>query len=239
MSDEDLAKAVLAALERDPRINLHRSQLRTDARGGAVVIEGEVAELAEKRLAVRLAGDVNGVRRVVDRIRVHAAEPMSDAQLGDHLRRALLSEDALVQHVLRQVEDSGRTQTLREPGDAAGEIVFRVEDGSIHLRGKVWSHSHRRLAEALAWWIPGTLDVANELEVTPQEADTDADLADAVRLILEKDHLLSSDQLTIRAENARVVLGGAIANPEQKRLAEHDAWCVAGVREVDNRIVTP
>lgn len=239
MPERDLAREVMAALERDPRVNLHAGQLQAEARGDAITLEGEVGEIAAKRLAAQVAAAVEGVRTVVDRVRVRAAEPMSDAQLRDHMRRALLSEDALVQHTLRHVEASGETRTLRDPGEPAGEIVFSVEDGTIELRGRVWSLSHRRLVEALAWWIPGTLNVANQLEVVPEEADSDAELADAVRLVLEKDHLLTADQLTVRAEDAQVVLSGAIPNPEQRRLAEHDAWCVAGVRGVDNRLVTP
>lgn len=72
-----------------------------------------------------------------------------------------------------------------------------------------------------------------------EQRDTANEVADAVRLALEKDWLLSSDQIEVRAEEARIVLAGTVPTDEQKTLAEKDAWCVPGVRAIDNQMMIP
>ena len=71
MNPRDLTtRKVHAALEREPRINIHRHPIRIDAKDGAVTLEGEVADIAAKKLALEAAAKADGVKGVVDRLRV-------------------------------------------------------------------------------------------------------------------------------------------------------------------------
>ena len=50
---------VHAALEREPRINIHRHPIHIAAADGTVTLEGEVADVAAKRLASWAAKDAD------------------------------------------------------------------------------------------------------------------------------------------------------------------------------------
>jgi osmotically-inducible protein OsmY len=78
--------------------------------------------------------------------------------------------------------------------------------------------------------------VINGIGVIPLEADSDFEIADAVRLVLEKDPFVNADQLRVGVRNAVVALDGVVPNDAERDMAEHDAWYVFGVEDVINRI---
>ncbi|HQY37834.1 MAG TPA: BON domain-containing protein, partial [Pseudomonadota bacterium] len=69
-AEEAIVKQVRAALECEPRVNLHRYPVRVDFEAGAVVLDGEVGSIAARKRALRLAAAIDGVRGVVDRLHV-------------------------------------------------------------------------------------------------------------------------------------------------------------------------
>ena len=179
-------RRVHAALEREPRINLHRYPIEISNADGVVVLEGELPDIDAKKLALDLAASVGGVNGVVDRLRVVPGERRGDGAVRDSLARLLL-EFAELRNCTIRSHESGKVEVLRAPVDAAGDIEFSVADGVITLEGYVISQSHRRFAGVLAWWTPGRRDVINALEVHPDEEDSDDDIADVLRLVLEAD----------------------------------------------------
>jgi osmotically-inducible protein OsmY len=56
MEKSEIVNKVRAALEYDPRVNLHRHLITIDYADGAVVLEGEVESIAAKKRALELAG---------------------------------------------------------------------------------------------------------------------------------------------------------------------------------------
>lgn len=234
----ELVRSVTAALEIDPRVNRHRLPLHVGAGDGALLIEGEVDDIVAKRVALRIARDLAGRDGVVDRLHLRPADPRPDGDMLDALTRSLLAAVDLRNCTLRR-RHRGTLETLREaPGDASsGELSFAVVDGVVELDGRVLSLSHRRIVEALAWWVPGCRDVVDRLHVEPPEQDGDTELADAVRLVLEMDpSLAEADQVGINVRLGVVSLHGVLREPAQKRRAEQDAWAVDGVNEVLNAI---
>ena len=115
-------------------------------------------------------------------------------------------------------------------------IDIEVVEGVVTLSGRVGSLTHRRLAEVLAWWTAGCELVENRLRVVPPEQENDGELTDAVRIVLEKDPLVQSSQISIDVQHGEVTLKGYVASEEERRLAVLDAWYVPGVREVVDRI---
>lgn len=191
MEKEAVRKQIHAALEREHRINLHRHPVRIDTAEGTVTLEGEVADVAAKKLALELAAAVPGVRGVVDRLRVIPGDRRGDGAIRDSLARMLLEAPELKRCALRI-----RGSVLREvERDADADIEISVTDGVILLEGSVISQSHLRFAGALAWWTPGRRDVINALEVRPAYEDRDDEVAEVMRLVLEADPELDSDQI--------------------------------------------
>jgi osmotically-inducible protein OsmY len=87
-----------------------------------------------------------------------------------------------------------------------------------------------------AWWVPGTRDVANVLAVEPTQEDSDLELAEGVRLALERDPIVDAARLKVAVHDATVHLGGTVAAREERDAAESDAWYVLGVADVRNEI---
>ena len=231
-----ILKAVQAAFEHEPRINLHQYPIRFALSNGDLIVDGQVATIAAKKLGLELAASVPGTTGIVDRLRVAAAQQMGDGALRDHVRDAFLQEPVLQTCTLRAwIKD--RLETYREvPEEPAGVITIEVEDGVVTLNGQVPSLSHKRLAGVLAWWVPGSRDVINGLDVVPYQDDNDAEITEALSLVLEKNPFLNAGQIQISTQNAVVTLEGLVASEQAKDMAEFDAWYVFGVDKVINNL---
>lgn len=236
MQSDAVRKQVHAALEREHRIDLHRHPVKIESADGTVTLEGEVADVAAKRLALQLAASVQGVSNVVDRLRVAPGERRGDGAVRDSAARLLLDQPELRGCSLN-VRTNEKVEVLRRVSeDPAGEIQLSVTDGVVVLEGHVISQSHRRFAGALAWWIPGRRDVINALEVRPAYEDRDDEVAEVMRLVLEADPEVDADQIRTNCNGKVVFLDGAVPNEQQKRRAELDAWSLLAIRGVVNRL---
>lgn len=231
-----LQASVMAAFENDPRINPHKDRIRIADLNGVLTLEGEVSEIATKRLAALRAESAPGVFKVENRLRVTPAEVRGDGAIRDSLLKFLLGEPVFRNCTIRVVE-KGETRTLQSiTGDSAGWLEVSAQDGTLSLVGEVISLSHMRMAELLAWWTPGCQDVINSIRVLPAEEDTDAEVSDALLLGLEKDPLIQADQTHVSTSDHVVTLDGYLRTEEERRMAERDAWYIPGVRDVVNRI---
>ena len=227
---------VHAALEREPRVNLHRHPIRIASADGTVTLEGEVADVAAKRLALELAASVNGVRTVVDRLRVFPGERRGDGAVRDSCARLLLDSPELKRCSFNMKANEKIAVLRRVERDADGDIELSVTDGVILLEGHVISQSRLRFAGALAWWTPGRRDVINALEVLPAYEDRDDEVAEVMRLVLEADPELDSDMIRTNCNDKVVTLDGSVPSEHQKRRAELDAWSLFAIRGVVNRL---
>jgi osmotically-inducible protein OsmY len=234
-----ILKSVRAMLEREPRINLHRWPVRLDMTDDQVVIlEGDVGNIAAKKLALEIAGATPEVRGVVDRLHVAPAEPRGDGAILDALTASLREARELKNCTLR-VMKKGQTLTVQEVRDdnASGDMLVSVENGVVTLDGWVISLSHKRMAGVLAWWVPGCRDVVDALEVLPPEQDNDDEVSDALSLVLEMDPMIPHpDQIRIHTQNYVVTLEGLVGTETEKSRAEQDAWCLFAVDKVINHL---
>jgi osmotically-inducible protein OsmY len=227
--------AVRKALLSEARIDLPHHPIHLALSAGDLLIEGEVADIAAKKLALERAAATADVRGIVDRLRVAPAERLGDGAVRDLVRDALLAEPALDRCSIR-VSVKGRWEPVRLPDGAAGAIDVTVADGVVTLDGSVTGLGLKRLAGVLAWWVPGSRDVVNGLGVTPPEDDNDDEISDAVRLALEKDPLVNPAQIRVSTRAASVLLEGQVPTESERRAAEFDAWYVFGVDKVVNQI---
>jgi osmotically-inducible protein OsmY len=238
---EAITRQIHGLLERERRVNLHRFPIQISNADGVAVLEGEVGDIAAKKLALELAGSVVGVRGVVDRLRVApGARPgegrRGDGEVRDSLARRFLEQPEFRNCTLR-IHTNERDVVMREGnGDSVGDIQVSVADGVIVLEGKVISQPHRLFAGVLAWWTPGRRDVINSLEVEPSYDERDDEVAEALRLVLDADPEIDAAQVRPMCEKWVVTLEGNVATEEQKRRAEMDAWYLSGVDRVINHL---
>ena len=233
----EIVREVHAALGRDQRLDLrgHPIVIQYEP-DGSLVLQGETESLAAKKIALELAASVGGLTGIVDRIRVAPRKPMGDGAIRDHIRAAMLQEGAFTRCEIQAVEESHGRAAAETGADRGDYITIAVADGVVTLDGQVESLSHKRLAELLAWWVPGTRDVVNGIEVKPYEDDSDDEIADAVTMALEKDRLVTHDSIGVSTRNSVVTLEGVVPNRYQAEMAEADAWYVFGVDGVINHL---
>ncbi len=229
-----ILEEVRRRLEAEPRVDVARHPVALSVADGVLTMEGELADLGAKKLALERAAAVAGVEHIVDRLRVAPAIAMGDAEIRDHVRDLLRAEPEL-QPLAREPPSPDAAPALR-PDVVVGTIGLSVADGVVTLDGIAPSLAHKRLAGALAWWVPGVRDVVNGLEVVPPEADDDGEISDAVRLVLETDPLVDATQLGVSTDRAVVTLTGVVRCDVERQAAERDAWCVFGVDGVNSEI---
>ena len=233
---ETLLTRIRAALERDVRVNMHQTPITVWAQKGQIVLDGMVGDIVAKRAAVNGTFKLTQGRwPVLDLLRVMPGKAMEDLSLRDEVAGMLTKEPVFADYTLTVAVDDEIT-TLHDSGRPACHIHIDIQNGVVTLVGQVESLSHRRLAEALTWWAAGCVSVNNLLTVVPAEEDTDDELTDAVRLLLEKDPLVHADQLRVGTAAGVVELSGSVASDQEKRLAVLDAWYIAGVWDVIDRI---
>jgi osmotically-inducible protein OsmY len=236
MSEPETVKQARAAIERLAGISHGRCRFDLSLRDGALHVGGEVEKPTDKRRVLHAVRQVPGIGRCTDELRVSASQPRGDGQIRDALAQALIDDTAMRSCNIR-VHNKGQVEdwlVVEERADCW--LIVRVEAGVIRLEGQVFSLSHKRLAEALAWWQPGVRDVINELEVFPPEEDNDDEITDALLQVLEKDPLVRADRIRVTTRNGVVTLEGYLPQQEEKDMAEADAWLLPGVEAVVNRI---
>jgi len=216
VTDSEILDHVHAVLTRDPRVR-DRSEggnITVFCRDGQIVLAGEVEELPAKMVSERLARAVNGVRCVVNNLRVKAIPSRTDAEIQAHLMDAFEQDHSLDERLLSPI----------------------VQDSVVTLTGTVDALAKKRLAGLLAWWIAGVRDVKNHLTVAPEEEDSDAEILDFVCIALEMDKLVDESRIGVKVKDGIVTLVGVAHNSQEVRLAEADAWAVHGVRDVVNKL---
>lgn len=102
-----------------------------------MVPEGEVEDIAAKKLALELAGALEGTRGVVDRLRIAPAERKGDGAIRDLLCELRLRQPDLRNCTIR-IRMKGGVEIVRDVrGEGSGEIEVAVDDGVITIEGAV------------------------------------------------------------------------------------------------------
>lgn len=237
MKPKGFTQRALGALRSEPRLGPHfrPTVLRLEP-DGALLVEGEVETVAQKRLALERLAALPDIDGIVDRLHVRPAARMSDDGIRDRLRKAFLQEPAFEGFRIVQQEQDAETQISAGAQPGVAEISFEVADGVVTLNGRLNSLTSKRLAGVISWWVPGTRDVINGLAVEPDEEDAPIRIEEAVRVSLEKDRLLDASQIKVGVRGRTVRLTGLVKSDAMRHAAEADAWYVFGVDDVINEI---
>ncbi len=237
-SINDIISYLMARLERDTRVNLHRSPITVSIENDQVYLEGQVNDIAEKRAAIDTVTRVLlklGRWRIVDLLHVKPTRHRENQELTQAVIATLSNESVFRDYSLLSKE-TDHISIHRDQGSGSTIIIVTIDNGCITLSGQVESLSHQRLAEVLMWWTEGVEFVDNQLQIIPPERDTDNEITDAIRCVLEKDPLVHAGQLLVGTAGGVVLLNGLVASEEEKKLAVRDAWYVPGVADVVDHI---
>lgn len=140
------------------------------------------------------------------------------------------SDSEIKQQVLRELKWDSRIGWSR--------IGAEVTEGVVTLTGFVSSYAQKLAAQEAAHRISGVLDVANDVEVRPDGIfmKTDAEIALAVRNVLEWDALVPDERITSTVSDGWVTLEGDVDLWRERQDAERSVLRLEGVTGVTNEI---
>lgn len=218
-----LATAIESAYALDPAAESY--EIDVAVADGHVTLSGEVDSWPEKRLAVRIAEGVYGVRGVTDEIHVRYVGERTDAEIAADAR-ARLDWDALVDDAKIEVD---------------------VVDGVVHLSGVVGSAGEKRRAIGDAYVMGARKIDADTLAVAPwadrdhlrnrtHEPRSDTAIADAIEDAAVYDPRLQASEVEARVQHGRVTLAGTVTTKKAKLAAERLAQNTTGVISVTNLV---
>lgn len=232
-----LAK-VRTTLRSEPRLGpgFHLRELRLEP-DGALVLDGEVPSMAAKKLSLEhVAAALPEITCLIDRLHVRPATVMEDDEIRIHVRNGLLEEPGLKALEIREFEDNAWHLIRSGAEKTLGRVDIEVANGVVTLDGQVPGLTSKRLAGAIAWWVPGVRDVINGMAVEPSEDDSADMIAEAVRVVLERDPFVNASQISVDVQGRQVRLAGLVPNQTGREAAERDTWCIFGVDNVVNAI---
>ena len=180
---------------------------------GIVTLTGTVSNLAQRQSIVNLARRTIGVREVVDRITAVPAQRRSDEEIARSV------SEALARNLSRE---------------EVAAITVRVENGVVILTGTLSSSYPKQVAGALASWVPGVIDIRNEIVVRPREVRTDAQILSDVKSRFERNPVIPTGRITVTVANGVVTLTGVVDKLVQVEQAEAVARFTPGVIDVRN-----
>jgi osmotically-inducible protein OsmY len=117
-------------------------------------------------------------------------------------------------------------------------IGVEVMEGVVTLTGVVSSYAQKLAAQDAAHRINGVLDVANDVEVKPEGlfVRSDAEIALAVRHVLEWDALVPDERIKSTVSDGWVTLQGDVDFWQHREDAEQSVLRLEGVIGVTNEI---
>jgi osmotically-inducible protein OsmY len=183
-------------------------------RDGQIVLAGEVEELPAKMVSERLAKSIDGVRFVVNNLKLKAIPSRTDAEIHDHLVDAYEQDRSLDERMIQPI----------------------VQDGVVTLTGTVDALAKKRLAGLFAWWQVGVKDVKNHLVIAPDEEDNDDEIRDFLCIAFELDKAIERDRVGVKVKDGVVTLYGVARSTQEAKFAEADAWATFGVKDVVNNL---
>lgn len=206
-ADEDITVAVERLMLTHEEVPSHWIDVSTH--DGIVTLEGTIHNLLAKEKATEIAGHIEAVRSVVNRIDVRPVE-RDDADIRADLVSALAMDTVADRYA----------------------ITVRVDDGVVSLSGNVPEHAVKELCAEIAKGVRGVKGVENQITVDYIVERTDADIERLVERLLESDVRIDSGLVNVDVDDSRVILSGTVGSAAERSAAISTAW-VLGTRQVD------
>lgn len=212
-TDQKSTDRLQQAIRRDSR--LAATEILAEVQEGTATLRGTVSRLQEKWIAGEVAGSVEGIREVENRLRVAPRVLRGDEEIADELSTA-----------------------IAEAGVDDRYLVITVAGGSVHLSGSLLSESDRRELEEIAARVEGVVELTCDLAVsTGRGCPPDRAIEREIRAILDRDaEIPNAPRITVRSVAGTVRLEGPVSSAGERQAAERDARRPPGVVYVDNRL---
>jgi osmotically-inducible protein OsmY len=232
-----LIDEIRGVLSQDPRIDLKAYPIKIElTENEKILLSGEVPNISVKMLITKKVSTISGVLPVTEELHIEPIERLDDSSILGFVCKSLM-EEPLLKNCSIYSRFRGELSRKKEPlYKTRGAIEVSVEEGVISLNNYVLDLTQKRLAGVLAWWTPGSRNVMNHLVVAPPEANRDHEMCDTIRMVMERDPFLASDNIEITTNNSTVTLEGTVETETEKQMAENNVWYLAASSHVINHL---
>ena len=218
--DSDIQNHINKDLKSDKYNNVQAT-----VQDGVVTLSGTVDKYADREKIERKAASIHHVKGVRDNIDV-AGKKVGDEQLR------------------KDLADKLRYDQYNYGYNIFNNINLGVEDGYVTLTGQVRTDSDRDNAESIVAHTAGVRGVHDELQVEQNGAMDDELRYRVARAIygypaLQPYAMDPQAPIRIVVENGNVTLYGYVNSDVDKNVAGMQARQVFGVKNVDNKLMTP
>jgi len=202
----------LEALASEPLLG--EAEIQTTIDHKEAILNGNVANAAEKKLAEEIVKNIRGVQTVFNNIEIRSKNPaISDASITSGVHEALKA-NWLVPH---------------------NEIDIVTHAGHVVLLGMVRWNFQRETAVRVASCVPGVRCVTNHIVLKSTLRDEIE--KEVIERNLKQNWSINSQNLLVSVKGNSVHLSGIVPSVCQKQEAERIAWKTPGVWDVQNDIV--
>jgi len=212
MTDEELRRLVVDALEFDPRIDA--TAIGVAASNGVVTLTGHVNNFAEKYEAEKIVQHVKGVRGIAEEIQIRSdyEEQIADDHIASRIVDAL-NWNVVVPH---------------------SRVQVKVQQGWVTLSGEVDWYFQRNSAESTVRKMTGVKGVTNLIAIhTPVHV---IDVKERIERALERSAELEARDIQVEVQDRKVTLRGKVRSWTERNAAERAAWNSPGVASVDDKL---
>lgn len=205
---------------------------------GTATLTGNVENQVDRDLAGQIAGDVEGIRKVDNQLKI-------DEKLGERA--------PVRQSMAQRFDDATVTATIKSKllwntntRDLQGTV--ETQNGVVTLKGKAKTADAKQLAGTLAQNTKGVYQVNNLISLgasdtattraetaakTTEDALSDTWITSKVKASLLYSRSLDGLTINVETNTGMVKLSGDVASTEEKSVAQELARNVRGVRGVD------
>lgn len=191
--------------------------MTVDMRGHTAHVGGSVTSLEHKRLAQRIASQLEGVHHVVNTLRVAPLAVVDDESIREYLMGAL-TRNAMIDETTLYVE-----------------VVHCV----AYLRGIARTATERCAAEDEAWATPGVRRVVNSIPVQSVAVRHEAAISEEILQSITDRLGVAASNISVEAREGVVHLKGAVPSERIKATAERLAWTPSLTDVVSELLVVP
>ncbi len=209
LDDADIVDAIEDQYFFDHAVNTNKVDVVVN--NGIVELTGEVNNIKAKERATSIAELVKGVRSVSNRIEVDPPVSLSDEDVENQVRSALLND----------------------PATDLYELLVSVEDNFVTLSGTVNSYQEKQLAADVAKSVKGVKGLDNLVNVDYKASRNDYEIENEIRAALKWNEKIDDGLIQIDVNDGDVSLSGSVGSAAEKTNALYTGY-VAGVRSVDN-----
>ncbi|MTI57695.1 BON domain-containing protein [Geosporobacter ferrireducens] len=181
---------------------------------GTVHMYGMVDVLSEKKMAESIAKNIDGVRKIENKITIAMDSNITDT------------------HMKKEITESFMTD---RDADRIRGVGIHVEDGVANLVGSVHTLEDAHIAMKVASESRGIKDVVNNIKIDSLNIHDDAVINSKVTQALSTTDISYPD-ISHHVDHGRVVLSGHVNNRQEMELAKEIAMGIEGVRKVINRL---